>query len=742
MNHQHLKKKLSGTGWTCAALFFLFSMHPMLADDEVTALSQAGIHLIPYPQEVTLRGEDVMLGKGVTIVLDKNASEADRFAASDLADQLKSSWNITANVGSAPAGTSILLSRKATDKKLGEQGYSLSTSGEHIKVQANGEAGLFYGVQTLLQIIQENEADPFIKGMEITDWPDTPQRAAHYDTKHHQDKAAYVKSFIRDLARYKINMLVWEWEDKLAYPSHPEIGAPGAFTMEEMQEFTRYARQYHVQIVPLVQGLGHVSFILKWPQHAHLREVPASNWEFCPLKEGTYDLLFDLWEDAIEATPGSEYIHIGSDETYELGKCPQCQAKAEEIGNSGVYHLFVNKAARHLQKTGREVMVWERPMGWTMSDSQAKGIVPHKDVILTESYGYETPDFKYAKQAKDLGYTIYAYDPNPGIEQMFLPYYFRKNRGEKIMGSLENSYQFLTSNIGSGLFDGMINTSWDDAGLHNQVWMLSFATSAEYAWSAGNPGLEEFKEKFFLNYYGDEVKDMQELFMLLNEGAFYYMETFERKVWHHGYIGKTHLPDLPRGDALEYDPFWNQEYGEIVAWSKEMDKKMDSALTICQENIDRKVKNAYDFEVFTSIAHLIRHTAQTYRDLSNLEYAITEAHKQRFLSHETAYEKLEQAEEIVKESLARREKVFDALVATWEKTRLPKGMSTPDKEFFFRQDRARHFANRRPDMTYLIYDEQLLDMEGYLEKLREYMDFYKVTFLEGDLLQEEVPAPK
>ena len=57
-------------------------------------------------------------------------------------------------------------------------------------------------------------------------------------------------------------MLVWEWEDKFAYPSNPEIGAPGAFTMKEMQEFTSYAKQYHIQIVPLVQGLGHVSFIL------------------------------------------------------------------------------------------------------------------------------------------------------------------------------------------------------------------------------------------------------------------------------------------------------------------------------------------------------------------------------------------------------------------------------------------------------------------------------------------------
>src|SRR5690606_28102177 len=194
--------------------------------------------------------------------------------------------------------------------------------------------------QTLIQLIQQKNGDRYIRGMEIVDWPDAKQRAIHYDTKHHQDKRSYVESLIRDLAKYKINMLVWEWEDKLVYPSRPEIGAPGAFEMQEIQELTAYAKKYHIQLTPLVQGLGHVSFILKWPQFAHLREIYASNFEFCPLKDGSYELLFDLWEDAVKATPGSSYIHIGSDETYELGQCVDCKKKAEEIGNSGLYHLF------------------------------------------------------------------------------------------------------------------------------------------------------------------------------------------------------------------------------------------------------------------------------------------------------------------------------------------------------------------------------------------------------------------
>jgi hypothetical protein len=59
---------------------------------------------------------------------------------------------------------------------------------------------------------------------------------------------------------------------------------------------------------------------------------------------------------------------------------------------------------------------------------------------------------------------------------------------------------------------------------------------------------------------------------------------------------------------------------------------------------------------------------------------------------------------------------------------MPKGMSTPDKKYFFKMDRSRHFANRTPDMSYLIYDEQLLDMEGYLEKLSAYRKSFQLKF--------------
>lgn len=692
--------------------------------------------ILPQPKEVACKGDAFTIHGRINIVTG-NAAE-DRFAGEDLAAYMRRELGVEAVVNARSAAASIVLKRTGKDKALGTEGYRVSVNADKFEIAAPGAAGLFYGVQTAKQLFRKNGDEVSVSGLEIRDWPDTRQRAAHYDTKHHQDTKEYVKQFIRELAGYKMNMLIWEWEDKFEYPSHPEIGAPGAFTMQEMQELTRYARQYHVQIVPLVQGLGHVSFILKWPQFAHLREIPASNFEFCPLKDGTYSLLMDLWKDAMEATPGSSFIHIGSDEAYELGACAQCAEKVKEIGRSGLFHHFLGRSTRMLKPYKRGVMNWEAPMGWAkdrlsvyhgdQKEAEFK-VVPEKGMILTESYDYETPDLKYAKEAKALGYPVYAYDPNPGIEMLFLPYFFSKHNDEKKAGALENSYKFLKESLGRGVFDGVIRTSWDDSGLPMQAWMLCFATTAAYSWNVNGPSLQEFPALFYRNRYGSQAAGVDSLYFMLNEAAYFYMESFERRVWHWGEIGKTHLPDLPRGDALEYDPFWNTQYADRLKQAEIYLKKMNAAIAICDKLIASAVNNLYDIEVFKTLCQLTRNTALTYIDLSQVEYAIGQAQRQRFVSYDSCFYYLEKAEQIVKNNIERRKTVFNNLCAVWERTRLPKGMSTPGKPYFFEQDRTRHFANRVPGMNYLIYDEEKLGLESYLEQLQEYIAVFSNRFL-------------
>lgn len=699
--------------------FFLFATVCAGAD-----LSDLGLYVLPYPQQVTLTNEAFVFKSSLNIVLNKNHSPADKFAAYELANDLKTQWNIQASVGNSKDAYSIVFVRKKNNSKQIKGSYQISTGKNEIIITSNDEEGLFYGTRTLLQLIKKDKDGYQVPGLKINDWPAILQRAVHYDTKHHQDKMSYVKSFIKELADYKINMLVWEWEDKFAYPSHPEIGAPGAFTTAEIQDVTAYAKKYHIQIVPLVQGLGHSSFILKWPQFASLREIPASNFEFCPLKDGTYNLLFDLWKDAINATPGSEYIHIGSDETYELGQCENCKRKAAEISKKGLYHLFTDKAAKFILSQKRKPMVWETPMGWEMNNNN-KTIMPNKGLVLTEDDTRREMMIDNARRAKQLGYEVFFYDPNPGIEPLFLPYFYRDETDTDSIGCLEESYNVLKKAATSGVYDGMIRTSWDDAGLHNQMWMLSFITSAAFSWNGNSPGFADFKESYFKNYYGAQAENMEELFTLLNEGGYYYWDSFERKVWHWGEIGKTYLPDLPRGDAVEYDPYWNTLHKDMVQKSKAELEKMNRALAIINANKVAGSKHPYDFELFESIVQLIRHTCMAYDDLSRVEKSIKEANRLTFINRDSTYIYLEQAAEIVADCIKRRTEVFNNLVSIWEKTRLPKGMPVGDRKFFFQQDRTRHFANRRPDMTYLIYDEQKLGMEKWLEAFKLYTQKYK-----------------
>ncbi|MEP7259379.1 MAG: hypothetical protein ABI687_13350, partial [Flavitalea sp.] len=129
---------------------------------------------------------------------------------------------------------------------------------------------------------------------------------------------------------------------------------------------------------------------------------------------------------------------------------------------------------------------------------------------------------------------------------------------------------------------------------------------------------------------------------------------------------------------------------------------------------------------------------------SRLEYTITKAHQQRFLSHDSTGFYLDQAQQIIKDNLLRREKVYSSMETLWEQTRLPKGMSTADKTYFFRQDRTRHYANRTPDMKYLIIDEEDLDLEGYLKRLEEYENIYRQTFMtkEGENINSVWPTPR
>ncbi|MEX1238284.1 MAG: glycoside hydrolase family 20 zincin-like fold domain-containing protein, partial [Cyclobacteriaceae bacterium] len=144
-------------------LFFL--LHGTVLKGQVTGLFRQGIHVIPYPQEVETLGQPFIVPAKISIVTERNAPAEDRFTAEQLVRSLKEEFDIEGVVSNQASRGSITLSRKRVEKRLGPEGYELTSSPDGISVAANGSAGLFYGTQTLLQLIKKEGSSYSVPGL-------------------------------------------------------------------------------------------------------------------------------------------------------------------------------------------------------------------------------------------------------------------------------------------------------------------------------------------------------------------------------------------------------------------------------------------------------------------------------------------------------------------------------------------------------------------------------------------------
>jgi hypothetical protein len=275
------------------------------------------------------------------------------------------------------------------------------------------------------------------------------------------------------------------------------------------------------------------------------------------------------------------------------------------------------------------------------------------------------------------------------------------------------------------MVDGMICTSWDDSGVHISCWMQRFVCAAEYAWSGKGSTLEEWKVKFARTYFGTDVKDLWRLYRLLQDSAWFYYDSFQRKVWHYGDVGKVHLPDLPHDLDMEYNPFWRKRYADWVRDARGELANVDRALELIHENLAGPIRNKFDFELYLAMARLMKHNVQLVLNLDELEALITRAHQAHYTSRPRALAALRQAIELARATVAELNEVYGQMVSTYEQRQLPKGLSTPKKAFAHGRDRARHFANRTADLRYLIVDEDLLNLEGWADSLEAMADRYE-----------------
>ena len=233
-----------------------------------------------------------------------------------------------------------------------DEGYLLNIKENQIIINAKDNAGLFYAVNTLSQLLQDsNDQNINLPLVNIEDFPSLSYISIHLDIKHHTEKKEYYFNLIDELASIKINGIIVEFEDKLGYEKRPLIASEDSYTIDWWIELSEYAFQRNIQISPLVQGLGHASFILKHDKFKELRDVTEKDWAFNPLNPKTYELQFDLYQDAIKATPHGKYLHVGGDEVKVVDRDGK---KGFELNL-----IWLKKVSKFAEENNRIPIFWD-----------------------------------------------------------------------------------------------------------------------------------------------------------------------------------------------------------------------------------------------------------------------------------------------------------------------------------------------------------------------------------------------
>ena len=704
-----------------------------------TDLFMRGYSVIPTPQKVSLQPGDVDFGGSWSLRI---AVAADHPAVRILTGDLETLH--ATRLQSPPAGNERVVRlavepgtvETGDDPEIGRQAYRLRIGPGMIDIAGNGDPGLFYGVQTFLQLLKTKpDGGLQLPVCTIEDWPAYRLRFLHWDTKHHQDRIETLKHYLDWSARFKVNMIGFELEDKFEYPSHPVIGAPGAFTSAQLQEIVGYGLDRFIQVVPQIQAPAHMAYVLKHPEFADLR-ADGNNYQACMCDERTYDLIFSMYDDVIKATRGVQFLHASTDEVYYAGICAKCGKPYTPENRSLRWIEFAQRARDFLASRNRTMLAWvEYPVlpahiGLLPPDL-INGVMP------------EDPEQLQAERKRGIRDLIYTAMQG---EELFFPNYLPAPGGsDPPAGRLEAAFRTLSAQTGETRPIGIYGAAWDDSGLHGETFWLGWSTVAQYGWTPGTPSVSQHVAEFMNVYYGPRVSGMVEVYRGLQEQASFYHRSWDRvvsKVRGPGYgnshgkgIGTTRfdltlpppaLPSLPR---LDFAGVYVGKYGRLAEEARSLASKSLLLDQRIYENISRADRNRYNLEVFLSIAALLGHHDRLIAGMKEIEETLTAAHRAAGENDaRRALEMLVAARNRAADIEAERASIFKQLTVIWEKSRFAKGRTVDGRKFYHVLDDTKdHWADRRPDLSYMIAPEESMELESWMKQIEKLTQAYALS---------------
>ncbi len=588
------------------------------------------------------------------------------------------------------------------------EGYLLDITEKQIIITGKDEAGLFYAFKTLEQLLEDaKEQDVNLPMCTIKDFPLLSYRAIHLDIKHHLEKLEYYYKLLDKLASYKVNAIIVEMEDKIKYKRQPIVASSDAISIEEWKKLSNYAKERNIEISPLIQGLGHASFVLKHEKYKSLRDDPNSDWAFNPLDPKTYEVQFDLYLDAIEATPHGKYLHIGGDEVHTTGR-------GSEKSPLELQLIWLDKVCKFAEEHGRTPIFWD--------DMPLKHAGVYEAMFNTELTQKEVDEIWNKNEHKLLEfldqfpknciYMRWNYNSSQAIGNSKAMEWFRKN-GLQVMGAtagqtrwvlmpqnesnMDNIKAFALSSIENGL-NGLLLTLWDDDSPHFELYMRGIISFAEYTWAGEKRSKEKFKSAYRQREFSNTVSDTEYAFIDDLEKPVAFWKNALLKENQRNHLMKMNNPideaviDLPVKDKRGY---WSEHNKARLEQALNAIKKCDSISTKITRMKSQANRNIYSLEVYEQVNKLSQFAPNILLALNEYDSANNEQYKK------DAIKKIQQLSDEFK--VLRKE--FELV---YGRTRI----LTKPNNYILDQDHHSHLANQTKSFDWQFYAEIL-----FLEKI-------------------------
>ncbi len=350
------------------------------------------VEIVPIPASVKkLKGEFELTNKTV-IVADKQGEKVAEYFANKMSVPMGNKLEV---VSEAPKNNCVILKIDA-NLKTGYDAYNLKVSKDKVEISAATDKGLFYGIQTLLQLLPpEVESSKKVDNVawlascvEINDHARFPYRGMHLDVCRHFVPVENIKKHLDMMAMLKLNKFHWHltedqgWRIEIkAFTKLTEIGSKrtecdgtiheGFYTQEQVKEIVKYAADLMIDVIPEIELPGHsLAALTAYPEYSctggpfKVRNIWGVEADvYCAGKEETFDFLNKIIEEVVTLFP-SEYFHIGGDECPKdrWKTCKLCQKRIKDEGLKNEHELqsyFVQRIEKTLLKHGKKMIGWD-----------------------------------------------------------------------------------------------------------------------------------------------------------------------------------------------------------------------------------------------------------------------------------------------------------------------------------------------------------------------------------------------